>query len=87
MELKFGKHKGEDLDDVPTDYLKWLLENMEPQKGNFDNRPLLKECQLQVDSREKHGEAVANEGINNTREAINQSETDSNDGFKEPPAF
>jgi uncharacterized protein (DUF3820 family) len=29
MKMPFGKYKGEDLEDVPTGYLLWLLENGE----------------------------------------------------------
>lgn len=28
MKLWFGKHKGEDVCDIPTDYLKWVEENV-----------------------------------------------------------
>ena len=27
MKMPFGKHKGTDIEDLPTDYLKWLAEN------------------------------------------------------------
>ena len=29
MRMPFGKHKGEDLTDVPLDYLKWAEENLQ----------------------------------------------------------
>jgi hypothetical protein len=29
MRLPWGKHKGEDIEDVPSDYLRWLAENCE----------------------------------------------------------
>ena len=29
MRLTFGKYKGEDIEDIPSDYLKWLAENCE----------------------------------------------------------
>jgi hypothetical protein len=31
MEMPFGKHKGEDLEDIPSDYLKWLIFNCEDE--------------------------------------------------------
>lgn len=31
MEIKFGKHKGEDIRDVPSSYLDWLLAEYDPQ--------------------------------------------------------
>ena len=27
LRMPFGKHKGELLEDIPTDYLNWLMEN------------------------------------------------------------
>lgn len=27
MEMPFGKHKGEQLADIPTEYLQWVFEN------------------------------------------------------------
>lgn len=29
MEMPFGKHKGEEIEDLPSSYLKWLAENMD----------------------------------------------------------
>lgn len=28
MEMPFGKHKGEDLEDIPLSYLRWVLRNV-----------------------------------------------------------
>lgn len=27
--MPFGKHKGEKIEDLPTDYIEWCLENVE----------------------------------------------------------
>lgn len=35
MKMPFGKHKGEDLEDIPCDYLLWLVDNME-LRGELD---------------------------------------------------
>lgn len=32
MEMPFGKHKGEEIEDLPSSYLRWLAENMEDEK-------------------------------------------------------
>jgi hypothetical protein len=29
VRMPFGKHKGEDIDDVPRDYLRWVLSNVD----------------------------------------------------------
>lgn len=29
MEMPFGKYRGEAIEDIPLDYLKWLYENVE----------------------------------------------------------
>jgi len=31
--MPFGKHKGEKLEDLPTDYIEWLLENADLRSG------------------------------------------------------
>ena len=39
VRMPFGKHKGKTLDEIPGDYLMWVLDNT-----NLDNRPTLKEA-------------------------------------------
>jgi uncharacterized protein (DUF3820 family) len=51
MEMPFGKHKGEKLEDVPTDYLEWALENC-------DLRPTL-QAEMEAQLALKRGEGVA----------------------------
>lgn len=46
MKLTFGKYKGEDLLDVPLDYIKWLEEQ------NWIQDDLRKECQFEIKRRE-----------------------------------
>lgn len=29
MKMPFGKHRGEDLEDIPDDYLVWILDNLD----------------------------------------------------------
>ena len=29
MEMPFGKHQGEDIEDLPISYVKWCLENLD----------------------------------------------------------
>ena len=28
MRMPFGKHKGQEIDDLPTDYLRWMIKNL-----------------------------------------------------------
>lgn len=37
MKIPFGKYKGEDIRDVPSGYLDWLLENFDPKTEKEDN--------------------------------------------------
>lgn len=30
MKIGFGKHKGQELEDLPTSYLEWLAEELQP---------------------------------------------------------
>lgn len=32
MQMPFGKHKGEDIEDLPSSYLKWLAENCDDEE-------------------------------------------------------
>jgi uncharacterized protein (DUF3820 family) len=50
MKFPFGKYKGQDVEDVPSDYLMWLLEN-------GDNVPvtLIDEMENQLKLREGQG--------------------------------
>ena len=45
MRMPWGKHKGEKVEDLPTDYLEWCLSNIE------GNDALLREMQNQLDMR------------------------------------
>lgn len=29
--MPFGKHKGKDIEDIPSDYLKWVAENVDDE--------------------------------------------------------
>jgi uncharacterized protein (DUF3820 family) len=49
MKMPFGKHRGEEVEDLPSDYLTWCLENI---KGN---EQLIAEMQSQLDAREGRG--------------------------------
>jgi hypothetical protein len=44
--LKFGRHKGEKLEDLPEDYLEWLAENLDVEK--YNNAAVIEECQKQL---------------------------------------
>mgnify|MGYP002738104879 CR=1 FL=1 len=54
--LTFGKHKGKDIDDVPTDYLEWLAGNLK-EKGRASGRnvEVIKEAEAELKYRKKHG--------------------------------
>lgn len=46
MELTFGAHKGKDLREVPVEYLRWMVETMDPTphppKGTYYTPELMK---------------------------------------------
>lgn len=48
MKMPWGKHKGEDMEDLPTGYLLWLAENC-------DSEPIQSEAQNQLQLREGRG--------------------------------
>lgn len=49
--MPFGKHKGEELEDVPTEYLEWALRD-----GVFRSEALAEEAEAQI--RMRGGEGV-----------------------------
>lgn len=49
MRIYFGQFEGQDIEDLPTDYLEWMAENL-------DNRPdLQREAEEQLILREGRG--------------------------------
>lgn len=46
MKMPWGKHKGEDIEDIPSDYLRWLAENC-------DNERIAETADAEWDFREK----------------------------------
>ena len=51
MLMPFGKYKGEPLDEIPSDYLEWALENC-------DLRPAL-QAEMEAQLALKRGEGVS----------------------------
>lgn len=52
MKMPWGKHAGEELDDIPTSYLTWLLSNTDIDRTHPE---LAQEAQNQLDAREGRG--------------------------------
>jgi uncharacterized protein (DUF3820 family) len=50
LRMPFGKYKGEKIEDLPTEYIEWALENMEKP-------PHAEEMQNQIDLRAGRGVA------------------------------
>lgn len=61
MVLPFGKHRGEDVEDVPSDYLQWFLTNVSPPGVGDPARAafldLVSEMESELASRHKYGSA------------------------------
>lgn len=57
--MPFGKHRGEDVEDVPTDYLVWFVSNVkDPKPGtpfHGDHVALVKEIEEELACRKKYG--------------------------------
>jgi len=54
MKMPWGKHKGEEMDDLPASYLEWLLSETDVDKTN---PRLAQEAQNQLDMRDGKGVA------------------------------
>lgn len=50
MRMPFGKHKGEDIDDIPDDYLQWVLDNCD-----IESETLLHAIEIRMGLRAKSG--------------------------------
>lgn len=54
--LTFGRHKGKDIEDVPSDYLEWLAGNLKEQgRASGRNIEAIKEAEVELKYRKKHG--------------------------------
>ncbi len=56
MKCHFGKHKGVELSDIPSGYLKWCVEKIDPMplpkyRFNDDGKPLSAEDVKQMEGR------------------------------------
>jgi hypothetical protein len=48
MKMPFGKHKGEDFEDLPTSYLEWIA-------STLDKEDLVEEAEFQLKLRQREG--------------------------------
>lgn len=54
MILTFGKHRGKELKDVPSDYLQWLMEELEDnEKFNERNPELYEGVEEEIEIRDR----------------------------------
>ena len=57
--MPFGKHRGEDIEDVPSDYLQWFLTGVDApppgDKRRDDHLNLVSEIESELASRKKYG--------------------------------
>lgn len=53
MILKFGKHKGKDIKDVPTEYLSWVITTLDLSDKKFgeQNKLLMAGCNQVINER------------------------------------
>lgn len=51
LRLRFGKHKGKPIEDVPSDYLRWALENCD-----LDEATVL---EMEAQLRARDGEGIS----------------------------
>lgn len=55
VKLNFGKYSGEDIEDVPCDYLQWLYENFEVREYNDEDEELMEALEEEIQYREDNG--------------------------------
>lgn len=50
----FGQHIGKLIDDVPTDYLKWVVMNLEDVKGStISVKEFVMQAELELENRDE----------------------------------
>lgn len=59
MILRFGKHKGKELREVPIEYLFWLVENTDTNDPKYGakNADLVAACNAEINARSDRGRA------------------------------
>lgn len=54
MTLTFGKHRGKEIEDIPSGYLQWLLETLEDDdKFNERNPGLYEAVEEEIEIRDR----------------------------------
>ena len=57
--LTFGKHRGEDIEDVPSEYLQWMVDKLDAPPVGDKKRDahlnLIAEVEAELASRAKYG--------------------------------
>jgi len=82
MKMRFGKHNGEELSEIPTDYLRWVKEKFQEDLTKFNNEAMVKEIDEILAKSDEEGVETVRSELNSIDDA-----NLSTDGFKEPPAF
>ena len=59
--MPFGKHKGKQIDELPSSYLLWMCENFDESKSDF-TRILIAEANEEYDHRERYNCHFEEEG-------------------------
>ena len=52
MIMPFGKYKNQDIELIPSDYLRWIIDNIQPDSDKEDN--LINACEKELDFRDKY---------------------------------
>lgn len=54
MHMPFGKFAGEDIEDIPSDYLRWFIDNIDADSSFLEE--VINACDDEYNFREKHRE-------------------------------
>ena len=52
LRIKFGKHTGKSIEELPSGYLRWMAEKLEA--GRFNNDALIAAANAELGFRDKH---------------------------------
>lgn len=66
--LKFGKHKGKLIQEIPSDYLKWIVQTWEPKRPYF--KTLINNARYELAQRQNIASSQTRTKVENPKRSV-----------------